>query len=285
MTGLSIPPGSLGPWSGGDVTPVARCLLAPNAGPMTLDGTNTWLVAQAGGSDALVIDPGPDDDSHLNAIVREVHARDLVVASIVLTHGHADHSEGAAALAEKLGCGVRAIDARHRLGSNALVAGDVLAIDGVECHVVSTPGHTSDSISLVLRSASGSALLTGDTVLGRGTTVVAHPDGRLGDYLDSLQVLRRAALEVSAAWVLPGHGPALTDPCDVIDYYLAHRSSRLDQVAQAWAEVTSGEPLDESDVEWRVVEAVYADVSRTLWPAALLSVKAQIEYLREQGDL
>jgi len=256
---------------------------------MTLDGTNTWILAAPGGQDAFVLDPGPDDESHLATVVDHLHGRGLRPAGVLLTHGHIDHSEGARSLADALGCSVRALDEQH--GDERLAAGDVLAVDGLECRVVGTPGHTSDSVSLLLTSAEGSALLTGDTVLGRGTTVVAHPDGRLADYLASLRQLRELAGVTGASWVLPGHGPALTDPVGVIDYYLAHRAQRLDQVAAAvesiraeGAEGVEGvEVAGGIDVAQRVVEIVYADVPGAVWPAALLSVRAQMEFLREEG--
>ena len=105
------------------------------------------------------------------------------VELVLLTHGHLDHSEGAARLAELTGAPVRALDPAHRLGGQGLAEGDVVAAAGLELRVLATPGHTSDSLSFVLPDA----VLTGDTVLGRGTTVVAHPDGVLAEYLASLR--------------------------------------------------------------------------------------------------
>jgi len=278
MTGLRIPPGSLGPWSGGDVAPGVTCLLAPNAGPMTLDGTNTWVVSGGSGGDAVIIDPGPSDPDHLSAIRAHLDAQGLRPVVVVLTHGHHDHSEGARELAEALGVGVRSVDPHWRLGTEGLAPDDVIGADGFECRVVLTPGHSSDSASLVLRSAAITGLLTGDTVLGRGTTVVAHPDGRLSDYLASLRVLRERAESAGATDVLPGHGPRLADPVGVIDYYLAHRAERLEQVRAALARTDPGE-----DRVWAVVERVYADVPQTLWPAAAQSVRAQIDFLEQAG--
>ena len=284
MTGPLPPAGSLGPWSGGETTDAATCLLAPNASPMTLDGTNTWIIAVAGGRDALVIDPGPDDDNHLAAIAAHLGERELRPGVIVLTHGHPDHSEGAAHLGEVLGCQVRAVDPTHRLGEEGLIEGAVIAGDGFECAVVSTPGHSADSVSLILRSQDGVGLLTGDTVLGRGTTVVAHPEGRLVDYLASLRTLRDISEKEGASTVLTGHGPALSDPIGVIDYYLDHRAQRLAQVAAAVesAGVAPQQPGPDDLADW-IVERVYADVPRSLWPAAVLSVRAQLEYLSDNA--
>lgn len=118
-------------------------------------------------------------------------------------------------------------------------------------------------------------MLTGDTVIGRGTTVVAHPDGRLGDYLDSLRRLRSLTVDDGVDTVLPGHGPVLEDAQGAVEYYLAHRANRLAQVETA---VESGYATASE-----IVAHVYAAVDRSLWPAAELSVLAQLDYLKEHG--
>jgi glyoxylase-like metal-dependent hydrolase (beta-lactamase superfamily II) len=215
----------------------------------------------------VVVDPGPATPAHLDAIVAEVAG--ARVTRVLLTHGHPDHSEGAVDLARRVGAPVLALDPAHRLGEEGLADGDVVEIGSLELAVVATPGHTGDSLSFHL-PADG-ALLTGDTVLGRGSTVIAHPEGRLGDYLASLSRLRSLAETSSASVVLPGHGPALLDPVGAVSAYLAHREQRLAQVRAALAEGATG--ADE------IVGAVYADVPRELWPAARLSVLAQLEYL------
>ena len=255
-------------WSGGTVSTRARCVLAPNAGPMTLDGANTWVLREPDARRSVVIDPGPLHDGHLAAI----HQAADPVGAVLLTHGHVDHSEGARAFAEAAGCGVRALDPAHRLGSEGLADGDVVEIDGLEIRVVATPGHSSDSLSFVLPAES--AMLTGDTVLGRGTTVVAHPDGELGAYLGSLRRLRDLAESAEATRVWPGHGPLIDDALTAIEGYLAHRAERLEQVREA---VAGG-----ATTAREVVEQVYADVDRVLWPAAELSVRAQLEHLERE---
>jgi glyoxylase-like metal-dependent hydrolase (beta-lactamase superfamily II) len=250
-------------------------VLAPNPSTMTLDGTNTWVLREPGSSRSVVVDPGPSIETHLDAVAAE--AGDVAV--VLLTHGHLDHSEAARSFAERRGCGVRALDPQHRLGEEGLEDGDVVAVDGLELHVVGTPGHTSDSLSFVLPAER--AVLTGDTVLGRGTTVVAHPDGRLGAYLGSLDRLHALAeaQEVGAVW--PGHGPVLGDALSALDFYIAHRRERLAQVREALRSL--GEEVDRDDVPRRVVETVYADVDPVLWGAAELSVRAQIEHLRAEA--
>jgi len=244
-------------------------VLAPNPDIMTLDGTNTWVLRDPGARRSVVVDPGPEIVEHLDAVAEAAGE----VGVVLLTHGHADHSESARTFAERVRCDVRALDPRHRLGSEGLGDGDVVEVDGLEIHVVGTPGHTSDSLSFVLPAER--AVLTGDTVLGRGTTVVAHPDGQLGAYLDSLHRLHALAEahEVEAVW--PGHGPVIGDALTVLDYYLAHREERLEQVREALRDL---DPSRE-DLARAVVEKVYADVDPVLWGAAELSVRAQIAYL------
>lgn len=271
-----------GEWRGG-VFGHSRCVLAPNASAMTLDGTNTWVLRGSTDGPSVVVDPGPLDVGHLDAVA--VAAGDVAV--VLLTHHHLDHSEGARAFAERVGCGVRALDPAYRLGSEGLGEGDVVAAGDLEIRVVATPGHTGDSLSFLVPA--DQAVLTGDTVLGRGTTMVAHPDGELGAYLASLDRLRALAEahEVEAIW--PGHGPVITDALPVLDYYLTHRHERLDQVRQALLTLAegSGSPAEESRTSealaGRIVEMVYADVDPVLWGAAELSVRAQLAYLDRVG--
>lgn len=258
----------------GSGTSRARCVLAPNPGMMTLDGTNTWLVAEPGSATVVVIDPGPDDQTHLQRVCRVAAERGQRVVSIVLTHRHLDHSAGAPRLAELTGAPVLAVDPAHRLGSEGLTPGDVLDASGCEVRVIKTPGHTSDSVSLHL-PADG-VVFTGDTVLGRGTAVIAE-DGSLGDYLASLARLRLLADETGLQALLPGHGPLLPDPPAVLDFYLTHRAERLDEVRAALA---AG---DRNPGE--IVPRVYAAVNPALWPFAESSVRAQLRYLGEQGEL
>jgi glyoxylase-like metal-dependent hydrolase (beta-lactamase superfamily II) len=241
---------------------------------MTLDGTNTWVLRDPGSSRSVVVDPGPTDPGHLDAVARA--AGDVAV--VLLTHRHLDHSEAARAFADRVGCGVRALDPAYRLGTEGLGEGDVVAVGDLEIHVVATPGHTSDSLSFVIPSER--AVLTGDTVLGRGTTVVAHPDGRLGAYLGSLHRLHALAEDHEIGTIWPGHGPVIESALPVLEHYLSHRRERLEQVREALRALDV--PLSDAtadDLPRRVVELVYADVDPVLWPAAELSVRAQLDYL------
>ncbi|ATW49740.1 MBL fold metallo-hydrolase [Streptomyces xantholiticus] len=257
----------------GPATARAVNVLAPNPSAMTLDGTNTWIVSEPDSDLAVVIDPGPLDDGHLRAVIDTAERAGKRIALTLLTHGHPDHAEGASRLAELTRTNVRALDPALRLGDEGLAPGDVITTGGLEMRVVATPGHTGDSLSFHLPA--DRAVLTGDTILGRGTTVVAHPDGRLGDYLDSLRRLRSLTVDDGIHTVLPGHGPVLDDAQGAVEFYLAHRASRLAQVETA---VENG-----CTTASEVVAKVYAEVDRSLWPAAELSVRAQLEYLREHG--
>ncbi|MEO6956869.1 MAG: MBL fold metallo-hydrolase [Antricoccus sp.] len=249
-----------------DVTPYASVVLANNPDHMTLDGTNTWLLRAPGRREAIVIDPGPEDVQHLDVVAAEAGT----VVAILLTHGHWDHSESARRFHEMTGAPVRALDPAHRYGGEGLGDGDVIDAAGIRVDVIGTPGHTSDSLCFVIDDGQSRSVLTGDTILGRGTTVVAHPDGVLAEYLDSLERLKG----YGDATVLPGHGPELPSAVDAATHYLAHRAQRLQQVREAL------ESLGPKATPRQVVETVYADVDQAVWGAAELSVRAQIAYLR-----
>ncbi len=273
MTAPANSPGA-GASIDGSGTQRARCVLAPNPSPMTLDGTNTWLIAEPGATTAVVVDPGPDDEAHLRRVVAVAEQAGLAIAAIVLTHRHPDHSAGAKALADLTGAGVRAVDPAHRLGGEGLPPGSVITAGGCEIEVIATPGHTSDSVCLYLRA--DGAVMTGDTVLGRGTTVIAH-DGDLGDYLGSLERLRALADSAPLRTLLPGHGPLLSEPAAALDFYITHRAERLAEIRAALA---AGDRSRK-----QIVARVYADVDRKLWPAAELSVLAQLAFLADRGEL
>ena len=223
---------------------------APNPGPMTLDGTNSWVLATPGGR-TVVVDPGPADEAHLAALAA------YRPSLILVTHRHPDHVEGLPPLLELVG------------DVPVWSEGEVRrSLDGLDIALIATPGHTADSVCFRVEEGGERVVVTGDTILGRGTTIV---DGDLGDYLRSLE--RLAGL--GAVPVLPGHGPALAD-CGAAAYaYLAHRRARLAQVREALA---AG-----ARTAREVVEIVYADVDRAVWPAAEATVAAQLAYLESSG--
>ncbi len=225
---------------------------------------------------SAVVDPGPVEDGHLERLTAELGD----VRLVLLTHHHVDHAEVAAEFARRKRCPVRALDPALCVDATPLADGESIDVDGLELRVLTTPGHTADSVSFVLPG--DRALLTGDMVLGRGTTVVAHPDGQLGPYFDSISRMRGLAVsgEVGALW--PAHGPVLDDALGVLDLYLAHRRERLAQVEVALRELAvpvSPDLAEDPTLPRRVVEVVYADVDRSLWGAAELSVRAQLAYL------
>ncbi len=275
MSGRPLPYiGSRDDWEGGSVTQSAVCVLAHNAGAWTLDGANTWLLHVPDTSQCIVVDPGPDDKSHFKAILAAAQLRDCEVGAVILTHGHSDHSAGAKSLAELTKTRVRALDPKFQLGDEGLADGDVITIGETELRVLATPGHSLDSMSFLLPY--DGTLLTGDTVLGRGTAVITMPDGDLGAYFESLERLKEQVATHNVSWLLPGHGPALTGPIDILNSYVEHRIARLAEVR----EVVKAGAVTSKDV----LDIVYADTPEKLKGAAGQSVKAQLAYLMHLGE-
>ena len=262
-------------WQGGSWGERAHAVLCPNPSPMTLEGTNTWVLAEPGSSEVVVVDPGPLHEGHLRAVLEHVAGLDAQVTLTLLTHGHDDHAESADRWARLTGAPVRAVGRGH----DDLAPGERLTVGGLELLVVPTPGHTADSISFLLPAEQ--VLLTGDTVLGRGTTVVAYPDGDLTSYLTSLERLRDLTGSGRATSIAPGHGPVVPDAAGTVEHYWRHRHERLAQVRDAVAALRADPVPTRPDLADRVVERVYADVPREVWPAARLSVLAQLDYLGE----
>lgn len=247
------------------VTDRISFVLAENPGIMTLSGTNTWILREPGAVRSVVVDPGPAEEDHLQAVLAAAGE----VALVLFTHRHFDHTEALGRFVELTGAPTRSIDPEYTTGAEPLVDGERINVDGLEIEVVATPGHTTDSVCFLIGAEN--SLLSGDTILGHGTTVIAHPDGVLGPYLDSLAHIRELVDEGLVERILPGHGPVITSPADVVDFYLEHRAERLEQVRVA-VEAGARTPRE-------VVETVYKDVDEVLWPAAEQSVKAQLDYL------
>lgn len=271
MSGRLLPGDSVD-WFGGVVTELAECVLAPNASAWTLDGTNTWIIGAEGGS-CVIVDPGPLGSGHREAIDAVVEKRNGRPTSVLLTHGHHDHSEGAVELANAWGIPVRAWDPRMLdgapSGSRGFSDRERLEVQGGEVHVTATPGHSSDSVCFIV----GDLIVTGDTVLGRGTSVVAYPDGQLGPYLRSLNDLAKTCRDSGTTHLLPGHGPVVTSPATVVETYLSHRHERLREISDAMAQgAVSAE---------EIVDRVYRDIPVDVRPAALATVLAQLEFLQQ----
>jgi glyoxylase-like metal-dependent hydrolase (beta-lactamase superfamily II) len=235
-------------------------ILAPNPGPFTLEGTNTWVV---GADPSIVVNPGPDDPEHLAAIARAA----APIVAIVLTHHHEDHAMGAAGLALATGAPVIAADPRG--DERAVPASGVLEAGGVRLRVISAPGHTPDHV--VLFDEASRILFTGDAVLGRGTSVIDPPEGDLEQYLRSLGVM----LELRPAVICPGHGPTIWDAEATLRGYIDHRSEREREVLHG---LTRGPATPEA-----LVPEIYAEHPPELRPIAARSVLAHLLKLEREG--
>lgn len=242
--------------------------LAPNPGPMSLEGTNSYVLRAPGSEHAVIVDPGPEDAGHLAALAAES------VELILITHRHHDHTEGIDTLHRLTGAPVRAALPEHCREAQVLADGQEIQAAGLRLRVLETPGHTSDSLCFWLPDdgANGS-MLTGDTILGRGTTILDAPDGTLGDFLASLDKLEAGP----DALVLPGHGPVLESLHGIVREYRAHRHDRLDQIRAAVTRIR-GRSGHEPTIA-QVTDAVYADVDPLVRRAAEASVAAQLHYL------
>lgn len=257
------------------VTPYASVLLCDNPGTMELDGTNTWILRAPGSEDCVVVDPGPrGHKEHIKLIAEQSN-----VALTLITHRHHDHVGGINKLAKRTGAPTRARLAKHCRDAEPLRDREVIEAAGLRITVLFTPGHTGDSVSFFVeydgKDGTSTALLTGDTILGSGTTVIDTTDGKLRDYLNSLN---RILVEAPDAALLPAHGPDHPRVEPVARYYKAHREERIDQIQAALDKM--GVTAQEAK-PMKVVRKVYADVDKKLWPAARMSVKAQLEYLRD----
>lgn len=249
---------------------VTTRVLAPNPSSMTLDGTNTYVIAAAG--DAIVIDPGPTDHEHRESVERVLADLDASCLAVVVTHHHGDHSKAAGDWARRFDASLHATTPDVAGDRGTIVGdGDVVTAGSVAITAVATPGHCADHVAW--RAPTG-ALLSGDHVLGRGTSVVAHPDGDLEAYLASL----RTVLDLGPDALYPGHGPVLRDdPSAVVRYYLDHRSYREEQVLALLA----AKPRSSLGL----VRRIYRDVPKMLWPAAELSTRATLDKLESEGRI
>jgi glyoxylase-like metal-dependent hydrolase (beta-lactamase superfamily II) len=253
-----------------DLEPLVTRVLAPNPSGMTLDGTNTYVVGAPGSGQAVVVDPGPDDAAHLAAVEAALAARNARCVAVLVTHHHGDHAEAALPWAARFSAPVAAATASVAGPAGRILGpGEQLTLAGTVIGVVATPGHTGDHLAFRLESG---AVLVGDHVLGRGTSVVTHPEGDVVAYLDSL----RRVHDLGPSALYCGHGPELTeDPGAVLDFYVAHRTYRENQLVQA----LGAGPCTVDDL----VATVYAEVPRALWSAAAQSTRATLAKLRAEG--
>jgi len=228
--------------------PDVERLVAPNPGPMTLEGTNTYLV---GRDPTIVIDPGPDDERHIEAI-RAAALERGGIGEVLLTHSHGDHSDGV----ERLG-----------IEPTEIPEGD--ALHGLT--PIATPGHAADHVCFLL----GDACFAGDLILGEGSTIVPPraQGGSLADYMRSLEALAELDLEV----IYPGHGPVIEDPAAKIAEYAEHRAQRERRLVAA---LERGERS-----RMALLAEVWDDVPEELRPMAAFAMQAHLDKLDEEGSL
>ena len=250
-------------------TDLASYILAPNPGPMSLDGTNSYILRAPGSEHAIIVDPGPDHAGHLAALASQS------VELILITHRHPDHTAGIDTLHRLTGAPVRAALPEYCRDASVLEDGEEISAAGLLLRVLATPGHTSDSLSFLLpEDGANGSMLTGDTILGRGTTILDAPDGTLGDYLKSLDLLGQAP----DALVLPAHGPVLESLHEIVAHYREHRLARLEQISAALKHLRG---TNRTPGITEVTDIVYADVDASVRKAAEISVAAQLSYLAE----
>lgn len=259
------------PENGAMVGKYAQCVRHPNVSPLTYHGTNTWILAHPEEAGCVVVDPGPDDPGCLERIAAALDARGLEARAVLLTHDHPDHAGCAEACAAMLGVPLRGFRAGTLEEGPLNVEGVGLSLE-----VLPLPGHSSDSVGIYV--VEGGLLVSGDALFAQSPTMVCWPDGRMADYLASLDALARFVAERGVGVLATAHGPIIDDPAERIAMARSHRSRRLNQVVAA---VRSGIPA-EADA---LVEAIYNDVAPDLHDAAVMSVNAQLRYAFDEGLL
>lgn len=293
------------PWDGGAISATVQCIRANNPSAMTYTGTNTWVITnsshQSSGSlsqtdtehdvcscapsslspenapsasllPCVIIDPAPAG-SHVDTILATCKACHLAVAAIVLTHHHIDHTEGATSLQEKTGANIYARDTSAIPQSLPLPSGAFCPFEGAPpMSIMDLPGHSPDSIGILLPEEH--LLLTGDVIFRHGPTVVYYPEGHLGSYLATLDVLEDLVYNQGVSRFLPGHGYPIDNPLEIIAATREHRHKRLAQIQQA---LQQGSPAEAN----ALYEVVYRDTDPRLIDAALRSIKAQLQYLND----
>jgi glyoxylase-like metal-dependent hydrolase (beta-lactamase superfamily II) len=232
-----------------------RSITAPNPGPFTLDGTKTYLL-----DDHAVIDPGPAIELHVDAI----RAAMPKLATIFITHRHADHAPAAVPL--KRATGARIVAPRNVLDETDEIVSGGEVVEGLE--VIATPGHTNEHVCFLTRDGD---LFTGDTILGFGTTAIFPPDGNMADYIASLRILRAR----DPQRIYPAHGPVRDDAVALIDEYIAHRFGREQQVIEALRTGPRTIP--------QLRAAIYPDLDPRLHGGAEVQLLAHLIKLMDEG--
>ena len=266
------------------VSPLIQRVICNNPGPFTFTGTGTYILGRPDdAAEVAVIDPGPVDEAHLQALLKAVAGR--TVSHVLVTHTHRDHSPLARPFADRVGAPVLAMrppvrethasgaldeDEDHVFAPDAiLTGGERIEGDGWTLTAMATPGHASNHMAFALEEEN--ALFCGDHVMGWSTTVVAPPDGNMSDYMRSLDAV--IAADFTTLW--PTHAAPVTD---VAPFLAAYRAHRLEREAQILSRVRAG---DRTIAE--MVPILYAAVDQRMWPAASLSVLAHLIKLVDEG--
>jgi glyoxylase-like metal-dependent hydrolase (beta-lactamase superfamily II) len=238
-------------------------VLANNPGPFTGPGTNTWILDDGEGV-VVVIDPGPVDSKHVRAILEKVGRREL--AAVLVTHTHSDHAPLANPIARDMAVPAVGYAPGPQFEPDIrLLDGASFDVGTLDLQVIHTPGHSDDHLCF----RAGNAVFTGDHIMGGSSVMVES----MGPYLASLEKLKGTGIER----LHPGHGDDMDNPDEVIDWYIAHRLQRHEQIFRAIG--------DGADTVGGIVDVVYADVDSALHPLAARSVQAHLTLLSEQGRI
>ncbi len=251
------------------LSPRVALVRAPNPSPMTLSGTNSYLVFGTRG--AVAVDPGPPIEGHIAEIEAAARARGASIGAILVTHGHPDHAPAAALLAQRTGAPVYAHPDARFPHDRTLGDGERMTFGDIAIRAVDAPGHTFDHLVFVLEDER--ALFTGDVVIGEGFVVIAPPHAAMRPYQRTLDRLARE--HGDALRIYGGHGPEVTDPRAKLAEYVAHRHDRERQLV---AQLAHGEATIP-----QLVEAIYAGYPRVLWPAAGRQLLAYLVALEAEG--
>lgn len=255
------------------VTESVAVVLCPNPSYSSLEGTNSWVIRGPEDAVSVVIDPGPEDEGHLNVLQQK--AGDIALT--LITHRHHDHADSIDRFRQLTGVPVRGIEPTYCRGDKALVDGEIITLPGLtpQIEVVHTPGHTSDSVCFFIWSGEAGqsqleGIVTGDTIAGRHTTMISETDGELGAYLETLRMLEERG---EGVMLLPAHGPEHPNTAELARKYLDRREQRLRQVRAAREKLGNDASIEQ------LVDEIYTDVDPVLRGAAAQSTRVTVRYL------